>query len=87
MIIMKIRNDYEAKEFEKAIDSCKGNAYLMDMNGTRLDLNPKESRSSIIDKLRSDEGDTLELFCDRRDDEGFFLNFFMKNPQVLRSAS
>ncbi|MEE0929936.1 MAG: polya polymerase [Acutalibacteraceae bacterium] len=80
---MKIKNLYQKDEFEKAIDKCKGNVYLMDDKGSKLDLKSLFSRYISMGKLLDKEGDKLELFCDCKDDERHFMKFFYENPEVL----
>ena len=82
---MKIRNDATVKEFEAAIEKCKGNVYLIDPMGSKLDLKSLFSRYVSIGKLLDQEGDKLELFCDNKADEVHFLKFFNDNPDVLKN--
>lgn len=81
---MKITNSVTVKEFEAAIEKCRGNVYLIDHLGSKLDLKSTFARYVSIGKLLDTEGDKMELFCDVKADEVHFLKFFNDNPEVLR---
>ena len=62
---MKLKNIKEVEEFRKVIHACAGDVYL------------KSALSEYIalGQLLSEQGDNLELFADRREDEARLIEF------------
>lgn len=81
---MKITNKAQVDTFVNAIEQCKGNAYLFDLKGNQYNLKSFISRNIAVGKLLDKDGDTMELFCERREDELHFMKFFREYPTVLR---
>lgn len=84
---MKITNKTQVDKFVDAVEQCKGNAYLLDTQGNQYHLKSVMSRQVALGKLLDTEGDNLELFCERKEDECHFMKFFRENPAVLGRAS
>lgn len=82
--IMKITNKAQVDTFVNAVEQCKGNAYLFDLKGNQYNLKSFMSRQVALGKLLDTDGDNLELFCERREDELHFMKFFREYPTVLR---
>lgn len=80
---MKLRNIDEVNAFVDAIEKCKKDVYLRDRRGESLNLKSAICRYVGIGKLVSGEGETLELFCDSREDEQNFFRFFGSYPEVI----
>ena len=80
---MKFKTSIEVEDFLKAVDKCTGDVYLLSTQGDRLNLKSVMSRYVSIGKLLSDEGDNLELFCDKREDEQNFFSFFNTYPDAV----
>lgn len=80
---MKLKNSIEVKDFLAAVDKCSGSVYLLSYQGDRLNLKSVMSRYISMGKLLSDEGDNLELFCDKREDEQYFFSFFNTYPDAV----
>lgn len=80
---MKLKTNIEVQDFLKAVDRCAGNVYLLSEQGDRLNLKSVISRYVSVGKLLSEEGDNLELFCDKREDEQNFFSFFNTHPNVV----
>ena len=62
---MKLQNIHEVEDFRKVIHECKNNVYL------------KSAMSEYValGRLLSEQGDSLELFADSREDEALLLKF------------
>ena len=75
--MMLLRN---AKEIDKLIDAvnrCRGDVLLRSVDG-REEFNLKSvlSRYIAIGELCQDHGDRFEIFCMKRSDEAYMMNFF-----------
>lgn len=79
---MKLRNIDELNGFLNAVDKCKKDVYLMSVEGDKLNLKSLFSRYISMGKLLSENGDSLELFCDSKEDEANFYEFFRLFPEV-----
>lgn len=79
---MKLRNIDELNGFLNAVDKCKKDVYLMSAEGDKLNLKSLFSRYISMGKLLSENGDRLELFCDSKEDEAIFFEFFRLFPEV-----
>lgn len=80
---MKLRNITEVDEFLETADQCEGAVWLESPDGDKINLKSKLSQYFAIAELLGAEGDYLELFCAKREDEARFLKFFKDNPGVL----
>ena len=79
---MKFTNLDQINDFLAAVDKAKGNVYLVSLNGDRYNLKSKLSQYISIGALLSECGDTLELYCDLKEDEGYFFSFLINHPEV-----
>ena len=79
---MKFTNIEQVNDFLAAVDKAQGNVYLVSYNGDRYNLKSKLSQYISIGALLSEQGDELELYCDLKEDEGYFLNFLFSHPEV-----
>lgn len=79
---MKIRNINQLDDFLSAVNKCTGNVYLNSVEGDVFNLKSRLSQYVAIGALLGDEGDYLELFCDKTEDEGYFYRFFSEHPEV-----
>ncbi len=66
---MKLRTPSDIQVFLEAVDSCEGGVYLVSPKGDSLDLKSTFSRYIGLGRLLDKDGDLLELFADRREDE------------------
>lgn len=80
---MRISNKIQLHEFLKTVDMARGDVYLKSAFGDCYCLKSELSKYVAIGSLLSDKAEELELFCDHREDEALFLNFFHDNPEVL----
>ena len=72
---MKLQNIHEVEEFRNAIHQCKGKVYLESLEGDVFNLKSAMSEYIALGRLLSEQGDSLELFADRREDEARLLKF------------
>ena len=79
---MKLKNIEEVNLFLATVDSCRGEVWLESQYGDKFNLKSKLSQYIAIGALLSDEDEVLELFCDYKEDEQKFLQYFKENPSV-----
>lgn len=79
---MKINKIEQVTEFLKTIDKCEGEVYLTSSFGDKYNLKSKLTQYVAISELLNSNND-LELWCDNKKDEQFFIEFFNENPEVL----
>ena len=79
---MKFQNIDQIDDFLEAVHKCKGGVYLKSTDGDVFNLKSRLSQYVAIGALLDDEGDCLELFCDKTEDEGYFYKFFVEHPEV-----
>lgn len=79
---MNFRNADQIDDFLEAVQKCKGDVYLKSTEGDVYNLKSRLSQYIAIGALLDDEGDCLELFCDKTEDEGHFYKFFAEHPEV-----
>ena len=72
---MKLKNIKEVEAFRKVIHECEGDVYLKSPEGDVFNLKSAMSEYIALGQLLSEQGDNLELFADRREDEAVLLNF------------
>ncbi len=66
---MKLRTPSDIQIFLETVDSCEGCVYLVGPRGDSLNLKSMLSRYIGLGRLLDKDGDLLELFADRREDE------------------
>lgn len=81
---MKLRNISDVNDFLATVESCTGEVYLTSQYGDKFCLKSHISRHIALGELLGEHGDELEIYCERKEDEGKFLNFFDKHEYVLR---
>lgn len=79
---MKLTKIEQVHEFLAIVDSCTGDVTLRSVDGDIFNLKSKLSQYIAIAALLGEHGDELELFCSASADEGKFMDFLMKNPDV-----
>ena len=72
---MKLKHIKEVEAFRKVIHECEGDVYLKSPEGDVFNLKSAMSEYIALGQLLSEQGDNLELFADRREDEALLLNF------------
>ena len=80
---MKITGELADKLLEIVNTKCKGDVHLRSQYGDDFNLKSRLTQYIAISAMTAEHGDALELFCDHKDDEKYFMEFFMENPGVL----
>lgn len=80
---MRLKNSKEIAAFEKAIASSEGEVWIETPNGDKLNLKSLYCKYIAIDKMLKDKGDDLELYCQYKNDERLFFEFFSNYPDTL----
>lgn len=76
---MKIKNVESLQKFEEAIDKCSGDVWLESNQGDKYNLKSTLCRYVAIGELIKNEGNELELFCFKPEEESYFFDLFNKN--------
>ena len=84
---MKLQNIHEVEDFRKVIHECKNNVYLKSQEGDVFNLKSAMSEYVALGRLLSEQGDSLELFADSREDEALLLKFLGRLDQENKKAS
>ena len=71
---MRLRSEADIKEFLEVIEYCAGGVYLKSPQGDIYNLSSSLSRYAAVGRLVSVDGDSLELFADRREDRARLMN-------------
>ena len=79
---MKLQNIQEVEEFRKVVHQCKGRVYLESLEGDIFNL-----KSAMLGRLLSEQGDSLELFADSKEDEALLLNFLGRLDEENRQLA
>ena len=74
---MKLKNIKEVEEFRKVIHACAGDVF---------NLKSALSEYIALGQLLSEQGDNLELFADRREDEARLINFLAELDKENENA-
>ena len=80
---MKITKIDQVEKFLEAVNKCKEPVWLMSQDGDKYNLKSYLSQYIAIGALLSEHGDELELWCDSKDDENNFREFFAECPEVI----
>ena len=86
-IVMKLKNIKEVEQFRNVIHECTGDVYLKSQEGDVFNLKSAMSEYIALGRLLSEQGDSLELFADNKEDEVLLLNFLVKLDQENKKAS
>ena len=70
---MKLRSEADIQEFLEVVKSCEGDVYLKSPEGDIFNLKSSLSRYVAVGHLLEEEGDSLELFASRREDQSKLL--------------
>lgn len=81
---MKISNVKEVVGFLAAVKKCRGNVYLQSLQGDVFNLKSDLSQYVAIGALLGEHGEDLELFCEDKEDQVYFFEFFHENPDVVK---
>ncbi len=81
---MILRNEADIHDFWETLDKCEGPVYLANLKGDRLNIKPVLARYVGLGRLLDKDGDDLEFFADRKEDEYRLMNLFwrLQNEKV-----
>ena len=81
--MMLLKNAKDIDSLIEAVNRCRGDVLLRSTDG-REEFNLKSvlSRYVAIGELCKDHGDSYEVFCMDRADEGYMMNFFLNLGHV-----
>lgn len=80
---MKLSNISEVNDFLEAVNNCKGKVWLIDLDGSKINLKSSLSQYVAVAELITERGNELELFCDELIDEHIFFELFDKHPEII----
>ncbi len=66
---MKLTNVTDVQKFIQTVNSCENDVYLKSLEGDVFNLKSSLSQYIAIGRLLEENGDTLELFAQTREDE------------------
>ena len=66
---MRLRSEADIRAFMDAVNACQGEVYLKSPEGDIFNLKSSMSRYIAIGRLIEEQGDTLELFANRQEDQ------------------
>ena len=78
---MKLQNIHEVEDFRKVIHQCKDDVFLKSQEGDVFNLKSAMSEYIALGRLLSEQGDSLELFASRREDEARLIAFLNEIDQ------
>ena len=79
---MKLTNISQVEDFIAAVNRAHSNVWLVSPQGDRYNMKSALSQYIALGALLGQHGDELELFCDDKQDEGLFIEFFIRHPEV-----
>lgn len=80
---MKLSNIGQVNDFLNAVNNCVGKVWLIDVDGSKINLKSSLSQYVAVAELLTEHGDNLELFCDELIDEHIFFELFDKHPEII----
>lgn len=81
---MKLTKITQVQAFLAAVDKCKGNVWLTSEDGDKFNLKSKISQFIAMGALLGVHGDEMELWCEFKEDEVFFFDYFNHYPEILK---
>lgn len=84
---MKLRSEADIQEFLEVVKSCEGDVYLKSPEGDIFNLKSSLSRYVAVGHLLEEEGDSLELFASRREDQSKLLKLVSDLQSSKTSAA
>lgn len=77
---MKLSTTQEVRDFLQCVNKAKGQVWLEDVDGNKINLKSTLSQYIAIAALLTHHGQDMELFCQLHEDEQLFFEYFWKNP-------
>lgn len=80
---MKLKNIDDVNDFLSVVEQCTGEVHLISIYGDKFCLKSHMSRYIAMGALLGEHGNELELFCDNKEDETRFINFFATHANTI----
>ena len=80
---MRLRCEADIQKFLDTVKSCEGGVYLESPEGDIFNLKSSLSQYVAVSRLIEEQGDSLELFADRREDRARLMKLvadLMRSP-------
>lgn len=74
---MKLTNVKDVQKFIEVVNSCEHDVYLKSVEGDVFNLKSSLSQYIAIGRLLEENGDSLELFAQTREDEARLMKMLM----------
>ena len=78
---MKLTNVKDVQKFIEVVNSCEHDVYLKSVEGDVFNLKSSLSQYIAIGRLLEENGDSLELFAQTREDEARLMKMLMELNQ------
>lgn len=78
---MKLTNVKDVQKFIEVVNSCEHDVYLKSVEGDVFNLKSSLSQYIAIGRLLEENGDSLELFAQTREDEARLMKMLMELDQ------
>ncbi len=78
---MKLTNVKDVQKFIDVVNSCEHDVYLKSVEGDVFNLKSSLSQYIAIGRLLEENGDSLELFAQTREDEARLMKMLMELEQ------
>ena len=79
---MKLHNLGEVNDFLHTVDRCRGEVWLADQQGSRINLKSRLSQYVAISALLGEHGDDMEVQCEIPEDEAKFFLLLSDHPSM-----
>ena len=80
---MRINGNLADKLLDIVNTKCKGDVHLRSQYGDDFNLKSRLIQYVAIAAMTQENGEYLELFCDNKDDEKYFMELFKEHPEIL----
>lgn len=80
---MRIKKVEQIDEFLKIVDESSGDVWLESKDGDKFNLKSRLAQYVAIGMMLREEGDNLELFCSKLEDQAKFFEFFSEHPETV----
>ena len=78
---MKLTNVKDVQKFIDVVNSCEHDVYLKSVEGDVFNLKSSLSQYIAVGRLLEENGDSLELFAQTREDEARLMKMLMELEQ------
>ncbi len=83
---MILRNEADIRDFWETLDRCEGPVYLVNSEGDSLNIQSVIARYIGLGRLLDKDGDSLEFYAERKEDEYRLIGLFWRLNNEEASA-